>query len=252
MIVKTKALVIKENTFGESDKYITLFTKEMGKIQVLAPKAKKTDRGFASGTQLFVYGDFILTTFRDTYRLVAIEVIEMFHNIRNDLEALSYASYIAEFIQSVTEEGLLQPELLKLTLLTLKQLSKGNLSPRLIRRVFELRAIGLIGFMPQLEACAACDERMMLREDERYRFSVSEGGLVCYHCLANGGDSLLISYSSLYTMKYILSIDLGKLFRFNVTDDILKELEKICDRYIPYYLDKPFKTLDFIERLEEL
>ena len=78
MIIKTKALVVKEYIVGESDKYVTLFTKEYGKIQALAPKAKKADKGFASATQLFVYGDFILTSFKDTYRMVSAEIILVF------------------------------------------------------------------------------------------------------------------------------------------------------------------------------
>ena len=44
MIIKTKALVIKEYIVGESDKYITLFTKELGRIQAIAPKQRKQKR----------------------------------------------------------------------------------------------------------------------------------------------------------------------------------------------------------------
>ncbi|WP_054741333.1 DNA repair protein RecO [Cellulosilyticum ruminicola] len=252
MILRTKALVIREYTVGESDKYITLFTKEIGKIQVLAPRAKKSDKGFASGTQVFVYGDFMLTSFKDTYRLVGVEVIEMFHNIREDLMVLSYASYIMEFVQSVTEPDLSQPELLKLTLMTLKAFTKGEMLPQLIRRVFELRAMSLIGFMPQLEACTGCGE--ILKEDAKqiYYFSPEAGGVVCKSCKMEVNFSLTIQYTTLYCMKYIVGAPLGRLFHFNLTPDIQAELDGVCMAYVGYYIDKEFKTLDFIERIEKM
>lgn len=252
MILRTKALVIREYTIGESDKYITLFTKEIGKIQVLAPRAKKSDKGFASGTQVFVYGDFMLTRFKDTYRLVGVEVIEMFHSIREDLMHLSYASYIMEFIQSVTEPDLPQPDLLKLTLMTLKAFTKGEMSPQLIRRTFELRAMSLMGFMPQLEACTSCGEVLLEDAEHIYYFSPEEGGLVCQSCKIEVNFSLSIQYTTLYCMKYIVGAPLGRLFHFTLTPEVQAELDGVCEAYVGYYIDKEFKTLDFIERIEKM
>ena len=252
MIIKTKALVIREYIVGESDKYITLFTKEIGKIQVLAPRAKKSDKGFASGTQVFVYGDFMLTSFKDTYRLVGVEVIEMFHNIRSDLTTLSYASYIMEFIQSITEAELPQQELLKLTLYTLKAFVKGEMAPPLIRRTFELRAMSLIGFMPVLEACSGCGEVVKEQADKLYHFSPEEGGIVCGACKQYVKFYLTVQYTTLYCMKYIIGAPLSQLFHFELTPSIQMELDSVCEAYVGYYIDKEFKTLDFIARIEKM
>lgn len=252
MIIKTKALVIKEYIVGESDKYVTLFTKEYGKIQALAPKAKKVDKGFASATQLFVYGDFILTSFKDTYRLVNVDIIEMFHSIRNNLEALSYASYVMEFLQYVTEPMLTQPELLRLALQTLKALTYEGISYKLNRRIFELRALGELGFMPQLNACTSCGEVLEEKEENRYYFSAESGGLVCESCKAYYKSLISISYGTCFTIQYILSSPLNRLYHFKVTPIIQKELNQVCDIYVPFYIDKTFQTIQFIERVEAM
>lgn len=252
MIIKTKALVIKEYIVGESDKYITLFTKDYGKIQALAPKAKKTDKGFASATQLFVYGDFILASFKDTYRLVNVDIIEMFHSIRENLETLSYASYAMEFLQYVTEPMLAQPELLKLTLQTLKALTYEGISYKLIRRIYELRALGELGFSLQLGVCTGCGEILEEKEDQTYYVSAESGGLVCKSCTPYYKDLVNISYSTRFTIYYILSSPMNKLYHFTVTNDIQKELNQVCSYYVPFYVDKTFKTLEFIERIEAM
>lgn len=252
MLIRTKALVVKEYIVGESDKYVTLFTKEYGKIQALAPKAKKTDKGFASATQLFVYGEFILTSFKDTYRLVNADIIEMFHSIRNGLESLSYASYVMEFLQYVTEPMLAQPELLRLTLKTLKALTYEGVSYSLIRRIYELRALAELGFMPQLLSCLECGEVLNESETSKYCFSAEAGGLVCESCKSYYKDVVMISYSTRYTLQYILSSPLNQLYHFTVTQEIQEELNQVCNYYVPFYVDRTFKTLEFINRIEAM
>lgn len=252
MLIRTKALVIKEYIVGESDKYVTLFTKEYGKIQALAPRAKKIDKGFASSTQLFVYGEFILTSFKDTYRLVNADIIEMFHSIRNGLESLSYASYVMEFLQYVTEPMLAQPELLRLTLRTLKALTYKDANYNLIRRIYELRALAELGYRLQLIGCLECGEILSESETSKYYFSAEVGGLVCKSCKSYYKNVVAISYSTRYTLQYILNSPMEKLYRFTVTKEILQELNQVCYYYVPFYVDRTFKTLEFIDRIESM
>ena len=201
---------------------------------------------------LFVYGEFILTSFKDTYRLVNVDIIEMFHNIRNRLESLSYASYIMEFLQYVTEPMLAQPELLRLTLKTLKALTYEEASYSLIRRIYELRALAELGFMPQLASCTECGEVLKEGETSKYYFSAEAGGLVCESCKSYYKDTVMISYSTRYTLQYILSSSINKLYHFRVTHEIQQELNQVCNYYVPFYVDKIFKTVEFIDRIEAM
>ncbi len=247
MMVKTKALVIREHIFGESDKFITLFTKDMGRVQVVAPKAKKADKGLASSTQLFVYGDFVLMSYGDTYRLISVDIIEMFHNIRTDLDALSYASYIAEFVFNITQPLLPQKELLKLTLITLQAISRQNVDYNTVRRTYEIRALSLVGFMPQITGCTECCSQ--LAENDNNYFSASAGGTLCKECYKYYTDAISISYSTYYTLYYILGTPYKQLYKFEIDNIIKSELNKVADMYVKYYVDKPFKTIDFIESI---
>lgn len=249
MIVNVTGLIIKEYVIGESDKYITLFTKELGKIQVGAPRAKKYEKGLASGTQLFVYGNFVVASYKDTYKLLSVEMIHMFHHLREDLLTLSYATYLVEFISEVAEEGSGNEKLLSLLLRTLHTLGpEKNLN--LIRRVFEFRALCILGFMPELYRCTGCGEVL---EDEMspWPFVVSEGGLVCPRC-----GKLPFSYNllptTLYTLKYIAFAPIKDVYRFSLEKPFLKQLSDICDFCLGYYIDKKFKTLDFIESIEKV
>lgn len=251
MIINVKGIIIKEHVVGEGDKYITLFTHELGKIQVGAKKAIKNDKGFISGTQLFVYGQFVLNAYRETYKLISVDIISMFHNIREDLSSLSYGAYIAEFLREVTREGVINEELLKLTLRTLHKLSQGKIPPKLIRRIFELRALKTIGLMPSVEYCTGCNKEMIEPPLPRYNLVVSEGGIICDNCLGNEYFTS-ITYTTLYTMRYILYVPLEQLFQFRLDEEALGQLERVNDSYISYYIDKAFKTIEFIKSIESM
>ncbi|MGL4344699.1 MAG: DNA repair protein RecO [Cellulosilyticaceae bacterium] len=247
MIVNVSGLIIKEYVIGESDKYITLFTKEIGKIQVGAPRAKKYDKGLASGTQLFVYGNFVLASYKDTYKLISVEIIHMFHHLREDLMTLSYATYFLEFISEVAEEGAGNEKLLSLTLRGLHTL-RSDKPFKLIRRVFELRALCILGFMPELYRCTGCG-RVLGEEEAPWPFVVGEGGLVCPKCRDFGLAYQLLP-TTLYTLKYIAFVPIKEVYKFNLDEQILSQLSDICDLCVAYYIDKKFKTLDFIEGIE--
>lgn len=252
MIIKVDAIVIKENIVGESDKYITLFTKEYGKIQAGAPKAKKFDKGFAAGTELFVYGEFVLTQYKHTYKLIGVEPIYTFHHLREDLFVLSYASYIAEFVSEVATESSGNSELLTLMLYALHSLNKGSSEDvERIRRTFEMRALVLLGFSPQLTQCVSCGRAIGEDPSKKYTFCVAEGGLYCEACTPQIG-SFQISYTTWYVLNYIKLVPIKTLFRFEIKPYVLKEIALLCDAMIAYYIEKSFKTLEFIKSLGNL
>ena len=251
-MLNTTGLIIKEHIVGESDKYITLFTKELGKIQVIAYRAKKSERGLASATQLFTYGHFIISAYKETYKLINAEIISTFYGIRQDLEALAYAAYIGEFIDGVTEEGLSSKELLEISVRTLLALEKKLVPFYLIRRIFELRMLSALGFMPQLYKCANCGKILKDTSKTGYSFAVSAGGMICETCKEEYDLYLSLAYNTLYTLRYIIGVPLNKLFSFTVNDQIQKELDQLCKQYIDYYIDKKFKTLGFIEKIQKV
>ena len=99
-------------------------------------------------------------------------------------------------------------------------------------------------------ACIDCGEVLAENDEMPCYFSASAGGIVCDSCKAFYADCIKICYTTRYTMQYIFTSPANRLFHFKVTPNVEKELTQVCKRYIPYYIDKEFKTLDFLERIE--
>ncbi|OOB76808.1 MAG: DNA repair protein RecO [Epulopiscium sp. Nuni2H_MBin003] len=245
MKLNLKGLIIKEYIVGESDKYITLFSESRGLLQVSAKNAKKYNTALAAGTQMFVYGNFSLNKTRNTYKIIDVEILNMFHKLREDIVSLAYASYIMEFIQEVAKEQVRDRELFRLTLYTLHEFTKAKLPKSMVKCVFELVALKYLGLMPNLEYCVECNKPV----DNKYNFSIESGGYVCENCKQ---VYIKISEDTFIAMKYMLQSPLNKLFHFKASDKVIREFNKVIEQYTIYYIEKKFTTANFIKELENI
>ena len=103
-ILKTKGIIIAENNMSDYDKMVTILTPN-GKIGCAAKGARRPKSALMAGTQYLCFGDYMIYQGASSYNLNSCDVIEIFYNIRTDLEKLNYASYISKIINDVTDEN---------------------------------------------------------------------------------------------------------------------------------------------------
>ena len=103
--VKISGIVISENSLGDSDKMLTILTPNLGKISCVAKGAKRPKSMLMAGSQFLCFGEYILYKSQDIYTMNSSNPIELFYNIRTDLDKLNYASLITKIISDVTTEN---------------------------------------------------------------------------------------------------------------------------------------------------
>ena len=114
--IKISGVVISENSLGDSDKILTILTPNIVKITVVAKGAKRPKSLLMAGSQFLCFGEYILYKSQDMYKMNSCEPIEVFYNVRIDLEKLNYASHITKIINDVTTENQNNYNILKLSL----------------------------------------------------------------------------------------------------------------------------------------
>ena len=67
--------------------------------------------------------------------------------------------------------------------------------------------------------------------------------------LENGAGTILPS--TVYTLQYIVSSPVEKLYTFVVKEEVLDELEKIVADYLEKYVDRHFKSLEILKMIVE-
>ena len=172
MHMRTKALVLRETAYKESDKILTLLTQEAGKLTASARGCRKKGSAIAAGCQLLVWSDLVLYEYRGRWTVQEVAVEREFRGMRQDLVKFALGCYGAEVTELLAVEGVPNPELLSLLLNSLHALDRLQRPPALIKAAFELRALCLAGYEPMLDGCAVCGRE----PPEEPRFHLREGG----------------------------------------------------------------------------
>ena len=234
--VKVSGIVISENNMGDFDKMLTILTPNLGKIGCSARGARRPKSLLLSGTQFLCFGEYMLFKCSDTYTINSCETIELFYNIRTDLDKLMYASYITKIINDVTTENQNSYNTLKLFLNTLYAISETDKNLDFITSVFKLRLLKILGFAPNIKECTSCKEK----EDLKY-FSIRDNGFKCKNCGKQDTSCIEISDATKNAIRYSILADPKKIFSFTISDNSLQELKMIADIYLNEKLEKEYK-----------
>ena len=211
-VIKFRGIIIKETPVGESDKYLTIFTKTGGKLIVRARGSKNAKSKYITA-QLFSYCDFMVYQGKGFYSLTQVDLIESFYNLRLDYDSLMAAYEIITLVDKYVPTGPIEAQesqdILLLILKALSQLAKKpdkkTISSELAVMVFQLKFLQLQGFAPSME----------------------NGQL-------QGPDhSIIISPGAMQAIDYIMCCEIGKVYDFIAAKDIEYDLSRVCKIFLP-------------------
>lgn len=245
MKLNTDGLIIREQQTGEDDRLVTVLTRDYGVLRAFVRGAKRIKSKSQSATQLFAYGRFSVYRGKDAYSIDEAQPIEIFFDLRNDIETLSLAQYFCELAGEFAPVEDDAEEYLKLILNALHMLTKKKKSHEQIKAIFELRLMTFAGYMPDLVECADCGKL----DDNGMFFSPVEGQIFCGSCVKNH-TCLALPNGVLFAMRHICYSENSKLFSFTLPEESMKYLSDITEQFMLMQTSKKFKTLDFYKTMK--
>ncbi len=230
---------------------VTILTADLGVIRAFVKRARRIKGTSAAATQLLGYSELSLFHNRDTYTVDEADAIDIFFELRSDIERLSLAQYFCEVCCLFGTEGNGASDELRLVLNCLHMLARnGQLSPVMIKAIFELRMAAISGFMPELGGCSRCGgdgEKRQCGDGEKMFFGLSEGTLFCGGCAAQ--NHIPVQKGVLAAMRHICSCPLERIFSFSLPDEGLLQLSQITEAYLLAQTDREFTALAFYKTL---
>lgn len=206
-------IVIKTVPIGEYDRRVVILSKERGKISAFAKGARKPNSRLVAAASPFAFGQFRLYEGKSSYNIMEAEITNYFEEFRENMEAACYGMYFLEVMDYYTRENNDEKEMLKLLYQSLRALSAPSLENRLVRYIFEIKALVVNGEFPGVPA-------------ERSWEPVT-----------------------IYTLEFIVASSVEKLYTFTVKEPVLLELGKMADLYRKKLIDRQFKSLVILEDL---
>ncbi|WP_080845008.1 DNA repair protein RecO [Cytobacillus gottheilii] len=245
MLEKCEGIVIRTANYGESNKIVTLYTREWGKVGMMARGAKKPNSRLSAVTQPFTYGYFLMQRGSGLGTMQQGEMISSMRSIKEDIFLTAYAAYIVELLDRSVEDRKPNPFLFELLFQSLNLINEGY-DPDIIVNIFEMKMLNTLGLYPVLNQCAVCGSA-----DGHFSFSIREGGLICHRCLEKDPYHYKLSPAAVRLLRVFYYFDLSRLGDISVKEETKAELKKIITAYYDENSGLNLKSKKFLNQMEK-
>jgi DNA repair protein RecO (recombination protein O) len=248
-----EAVVLRHTDYGEADRILTLFTRQLGKTRAIVKGARKVTSRKAGHLEPFTHVRLQLAKARDMPLITQAETIEAHLPLREDLVLTSQASYVIELVDRFTyDEGIDSGGIFRLLVETLSRLAKGA-EPWMATRYYEMRLLDQLGFRPKLFECAICGNE--IRAEDQF-FSYAAGGVVCP---ASARDEPLrrserpmlrqITLEALRYLRHFQRSTYAEAARAQPSAQVRQETETLMQGFFTYLLERELKTPGFLRQI---
>lgn len=243
MQIVTDGLVIMEKSIGEADKLLTILTKTNGVIKAFINGAKNIKGKNLSSAQILSYSRFKIFKGRDKYIINEAQPIDIFYNLRKDIEKVSLAQYFCELTLALAPEEGEAGDFLRLILNALYYLVNDSKPAEIIKAVVELRMCSMAGYMPNLVCCDECGKY----EFDVMFFCCNSGLIYCPDCYRDKdrNQGIVLKIGVVTALRHIIYAPFNKVFSFSLKEDSGKMLSFVTENYVKAQLQRDFNTLNF-------
>ena len=271
---KALALVLRTTDWSETSRIATLWTREFGKVRVLAKGGRRLKSNFENALDLLTLCRivFLRKSSGSLDLLTEARVEERFPRLRADLSALYAAYYIAELLSDWTEDYDPHPLLFDEALAALRTFGQpgsaheearathevsgttpgksrnlGNqpipTGPRLAR--FELVLLRELGYTPALSSCAVCARE--LQSNMNLAFSPAAGGVVCSDCRPAHRDAVPLTAEAWRALQDLSSQDdAWRQVAQSISSEVRGQLRNVLNQYITYLMGRRPRLLPYL------
>jgi len=236
---KLQSIVLSCLDYGDSDRIVSLFTLEHGRVKAFARGARKSRKRFGPALEPFARIDAQARIKTGLSSLQQADIVCIYPAIRADLERIAHALYACELVDVITPEGHPLPRLYRLMAAYLDRLETETAVAG-DRRFFEINLLNILGYRPSLETCSRCDTPF----GESGAWLQDGGEPVCRFCCA-GGRAL--SSATLKTLAACLKT--GLFGQIGFTPATLQQAGCLLDEAISTHSGRQLKSLEFLQQV---
>jgi DNA repair protein RecO (recombination protein O) len=242
-VYKTPAIVLRQRKLGDTDKILTLYTANLGKVEAVAKGVRKAKSRLAGHVEPLTQATFMLAKGKSLDVVTQVETIESFQPLRDDLDRLSRALYACELLDKFTEPHAENFGLYRLLLDTLRRVMTGTDIDAPLR-YYEMALLRDAGYTPELEECVACRNR--LQPVTNY-WSAAAGGVVCPNCLSDEAAVRPMSPNAVKLLRLLLHGRWADVAQVSIDASLASELERALGEYVRWVLERDVRSAAFID-----
>jgi DNA repair protein RecO (recombination protein O) len=239
---KATGLIVRTVDYSDTSRIATIWTRELGKVRVLAKGGRRLKSSFDSALDLLTVCSIVLLrkSSGGLDLLTEAAVVERFPRLRKDLAALYAAYYVAELLGDWTEDYDPHPVLFDEAVNALRMLGNGEIPTGLRLMRFETVLLKELGYAPLLDVCAGC--RKPLPAGAEMSFSSASGGMVCGECRVSRRGLLNLPRAAWEGLKKLSSVE-----EWHCVDLAVRPaLRQLFNQYISHLLGRRPRTMPYL------
>lgn len=242
---RAEAIVLRHINYGEADRILTLYTRDQGKMRVIAKGVRKIKSRKAGHLEPFNRITLQIARGHDLNIVTQAETLQAYPTIHNSLESIGYASILVELVDKLTFEA--EENLAIFQLLTdgLNRLDQGE-DPFLTILYFEIHYLEALGYKPELFCCANC--RRPIEPVDQF-FAPGPGGIICPHCAPGIPGS---RPASMQALKYLRHLQRNRYTQIRLAHPdaaIRAEMEELIQYYYSYLFENHLNAPLFLRQI---
>ncbi len=244
-LIKATAIVLRSRKWGDADRIVTFYSKERGKIGGVARGARRPKSRFGAALEPFSLcrlnlfekaGDSLL-------RVSQVDLVRSSQKLRESLSLIDSAARMVNVVAAITPDGDPDPLLFDTLEQGLASLHESE-DPAFTALLFQIRLLGVTGFRPQTDHCAACGKAHFVGEPQ---FSPLAGGLVCLSCAAHQRvRCIALSRGSLSFLQQAIRLDPAVVTRLRASGQVRGEVEAAIEGYVTVVAGKRLPSANFL------
>lgn len=229
--------------FRGSQRVVTFFTREQGKVEAVAAGIGKPGSSLAGAVEPFTLSRLFLVRGRELDRLTQAQVREGFAQIATSLQAYGYASWMAELTARATEPGQPLADLFDYLLVSLRAVAAG-VNSALVAASYGLALLDLLGLAPEMERCAGCGGEL----ESPVGYQAQGGGLVCRQCVTVGGG-IPVGAGARGLLHGLRRVHPERLGVLKARPEEIQEALGLLRRHVAYHLGFALKSEGFLQQI---
>lgn len=247
MLHKTKGIILKSFSYDEADTIVRVFTKNNGKMDMLAKGAKKLKSKLASSVQPFTLGEY--TYYQKNNNLAVLkqsDILKHYKIIVSELKLTFMGYYICEFLDYFMPDNQENPKIFDLTAKTFDYINQHPEQSHILFTAYKIKAMALQGYTPQLNYCVRCGKN---EKPIKFIFNIQEGGLICHKCLPPTNKTFL-EKKDIFLLLFLLKSTYEDILKVDISVYDIKGIENIIWKFIQFHLDgRTFKSEELLKKL---
>jgi DNA repair protein RecO (recombination protein O) len=244
------AIVLKVSDLGESDKIVTFYSKQAGKLAGIAKGAKRSKKRFSNKLEIFSLLDVLYVDQgrSDLVRIAEAELLTPFMSLRENYDRYVSAALACELIYYWSRDYDADENIFTLLLWALQSIDKGCRPLLMVQIFFQVKLYTLLGYRLHLSGCIKCENAE--QSGMPYMFHPGRHGLLCKNCSPSllSREMIPLSLNTIKLLQNAQDLPMEKLDRLRFSDASILEALKLFKVYGQYLLQREIAAWVFLEK----